>query len=94
MDSSTIDIIISVITGVFTVLGAIIASTAGNKGLHDKIQNQMRVDQAVTDNKIETLTAEVKKHNDFASRVPVLEEQMKSTAHRLESIEKRMERED
>ena len=41
MDSSTIDIIISVITGVFTVLGAIIASTAGNKGLHDKIQNQM-----------------------------------------------------
>ena len=43
--------------------------------------------QAVTDTKIEELTREVREHNNFARRVPVVEEQIKAIDHRLEDLE-------
>ena len=43
--------------------------------------------QAVTDTKLEELTREVREHNNFARRVPVLEEQMKVANHRIEDLE-------
>ena len=51
--------------------------------------------QAVTDTKLEELTREVREHNNFARRVPILEEQMKVANHRiadLETIEKGRDR--
>ena len=43
--------------------------------------------QAVTDTKLEELTREVREHNNFARRVPVLEEQMKVANHRIDDLE-------
>ena len=43
--------------------------------------------QAVTETKIEELTREVREHNNFARRVPVVEEQIKAIDHRLEGLE-------
>ena len=48
----------------------------------------MRTAQAVTDTKLEELTREVRTHNYFAQRMPVVEEQIKVSNHRLEDIEK------
>lgn len=41
----------------------------------------------LTDYKIDRLTEEVRKHNDFASRIPVIEERLKVTNHRLNDLE-------
>lgn len=78
-------IIGSLITGVLALVGVIITVNNGNK----KTENQLNTQQAVTDTKIEELTREVRAHNNFAQRVPVLEEQMKVANHRIEDLENR-----
>lgn len=78
-------IIVSIITGVFTLVGTIIAVVAGNTST----KQQIRVQQAVMDTKLESLTAEVKKHNSFAERMPVVEEQIKEINHRIDDLEKK-----
>lgn len=65
-------IVAAVITGAVTLVGVIIAN---NKN------------QAVTDTKLEELTREVREHNNFARRVPVVEEQIKVINHRLGDLE-------
>ena len=50
-------------------------------------ENAMRISQAVTDTKIEELTREVREHNGFARRMPVVEEQIKVINHRIEDLE-------
>ena len=50
--------------------------------------------QAVTDTKLEELTREVRAHNNFAQRVPVLEEKLKVASHRLSELERRMEQQE
>ena len=47
--------------------------------------------QAVTDTKLEELTREVRAHNNFAQRVPVLEEKVKVANHRLDDLEHKLE---
>ncbi len=78
-------IIVALITGGLSLIGVVITVTNGNKKMESKLETQ----QAVTDTKIEELTREVRAHNNFAQRVPVLEEQMKVANHRLEDLEKR-----
>ena len=63
------EIIVALISGAVTVATVIIANVSGNRAVSAKLERQ----QAVTDTKIEELTREVRRHNDFASRVPVLE---------------------
>jgi Zn-dependent M32 family carboxypeptidase len=67
------------------LIGVIISNMQSNK----KIENTLKVQQAVMDTKIEELTREVRTHNNFAQRVPVLEEQMKVANHRIEDLEKK-----
>lgn len=81
-------IIGSIITGGLALVGVIITVTNGNK----KMENQLNTQQAVTDTKIEELTREVRSHNNFAQRVPVLEEQMKVANHRIDDLERRSEK--
>ena len=76
-------IIGSIITGVLTLTGVIITVVSSNK----KIESQLSIQQAVTDTKIEELTREVRAHNNFAQRVPVMEEQIKVANHRIEDLE-------
>lgn len=77
-------IIGAIITGGLALVGVIITNISSNK----KIENQLNIQQAITDTKIEELTREVRAHNNFAQRVPVLEEQMKVANHRIEDLEK------
>ena len=65
-------IIAAAITGGLALLGVIITNMQSNK----KIEQKLKTAQAVTDCKIEELTREVREHNNFARRVPVLEEQI------------------
>lgn len=76
-------IIAAAVTGVLGVLGVIISNFASNR----KIENSMDKAQAVTDCKIDELTREVREHNNFARRVPVMEEQLKVANHRIADLE-------
>lgn len=82
----SVEIIVSIITGACSIAGVIISSIAGN----NKLKNQLQIDQAVTHTKIERLTEEVRLHNNFASRIPVLEEQIKVANHRIENLEEKI----
>lgn len=78
-------ILSTAITGILSLVGVIITNIASNR----KIEHRLETQQAVTDTKIEELTREVRVHNNFAQRVPVLEEQMKVANHRIEDLEKK-----
>ena len=66
------EIIVALITGGVTLLGVLISNGKA---------------QAVTDTKLEELTREVREHNNFAKRVPLLEEQIKVANHRIQDLE-------
>ena len=78
------NIIISVISGACSIAGVVIASRASSK----KLQQQLEVSQAVMNTKLENLTQEVRKHNEFSVRIPVIEEQIKVINHRLDDLER------
>lgn len=78
-------IIIAVITGGLSLLGVIITNMQSNK----KIETQLTTNQAVTDTKLENLTREVRLHNNFAQRIPVIEEQIKVANHRIDDLERK-----
>ena len=73
-------IIVALITSGLSLLGVI------NKTTRD-VQAKLDTQQAVTDTKLEELTREVREHNNFARRVPVLEEQIKVANHRIADLE-------
>ena len=70
-------IVCALITGGLTLMGVLIAN--GKQ-------------QAITDTKLDELTREVREHNSFAQRVPVIEEQIKVLNHRVEDLEHENER--
>lgn len=76
-------ITVALITGGLSLIGVIIASVSGHRRTEQKIQ----VAQAVTDTKIEELTREVRKHNGFAEKIPVIQEQIKVINHRIADLE-------
>lgn len=82
MDSS---IIVSIVSAAATIAGVIISTKASGKEISHKLETH----QAVLDTKIDNLAAEVNKHNHFAERMPVVEEQIKVINHRLEDLERR-----
>lgn len=65
-------IVAAIITGIVTLAGVLIANSKSH---------------AVTDVKIEELTREVRKHNSFAEKIPVIEEQIKVANHRIDDLE-------
>ena len=77
-------IIGSIITGGLALVGVVFSNLSNNK----KIENTLSTQQAVTDTKLEELTREVRAHNNFAQRVPVLEEQMKVANNRIKDLER------
>ncbi len=80
-------IIGATITGLLALIGVIVSCMMSNR----KIEQALKTAQAVTDCKIESLTREVRDHNNFARRMPVVEEQIKVINHRLEDLEKKEE---
>ena len=76
-------VLVAVITGGMSLLGVLITGMASAR----KSENIIRVSQAVTDTKIEELTREVREHNNFARRMPVVEEKIKALEHRVKHLE-------
>ena len=76
-------ILVALITGGLSLLGVIITSNKTTRDVEVKLDKQ----QAVTETRLEELTLEVREHNNFARRVPVLEEQIKVVNHRIAGLE-------
>lgn len=76
-------IIVAVITGLLTLVGTIITVVIGN----NKSMAAMEKNQAVTDTKLDNLTEEVKRHNNFAQRIPVIETQIQNLDNRVSKLE-------
>ena len=78
-------IIISIISGLVAIVTVIINVKASNKEITAKLEKA----QAITDTKLDSLIAEVREHNNFARRMPVVEEQIKVINHRIDDLEKK-----
>lgn len=70
-----------IITGVLSLVGVILTNNSSNK----KIENNLEKNQAVTDTKIEELTREVRQHNSFAQRIPVLEVKIEELERKIKN---------
>lgn len=73
MDATIISVLTAVITGAITLAGVLISNNSK---------------QAVMEERIDALTREVREHNNFARRLPVVEEQIKGINQRIENLEK------
>jgi DNA repair ATPase RecN len=80
MDSS---IIVAIITGGLALLGVVATNASSNKTIDHKLDKA----QAVTETKLDELTREVREHNNFARRIPVVEEQIKVINQRIGDLE-------
>lgn len=78
-------VICALISGGLTLIGAIIS----NRITADRMQHEMKTQMAVMETKLSELTREVREHNNFARRMPVVEEQIKVANHRIEDLERR-----
>lgn len=75
----------SIVVRVLSLAGVIITNNSSNR----KVEAKITTAQAVTDCKIDELTREVREHNNFARRMPVVEEQIKVINHRLSDLEQK-----
>lgn len=80
--------IIAVISVIGSLIVGIVSAVISARATGNDVQKRMEIAQAVTDTKLEELTREVRKHNNFAERVPVIEEQIKVANHRIDDLEK------
>ena len=77
-------IIVALITGGLSLIGVVFSNVSSNR----KIETALDKQQAVTETKLEELTREVREHNNFAKRMPVVEEQIKVINHRIDDLER------
>lgn len=80
---------VAIISGVCSMIVGIVSAWIAATATGNDVQKKMEIAQAVTDTKLEELTREVRAHNNFAQRMPVLEEQMKVANHRIADLEKK-----
>lgn len=74
---------VSILTSLITLTGVVISNSRSKRDM----QQRLEIAQAVTDTKIDELTREVREHNGFARRLPVVEEQLKVVNHRIKDLE-------
>lgn len=98
MSDAWIGLIGSIIVGILTLIGVVYQSRKSNDALFAKLDKQSEVAdtrldaklekyQAVTDTKIEELCREVRRHNNFAERIPVMEAEEKRLNERIKALE-------
>ena len=91
---------IGLIGTIITAIGSLTAVIVTNRANNEKMLHQMELQQlnvraelkqaqAVTDTKIDELTREVREHNNFAKRMPVIEEQIRVANHKIEDLERK-----
>jgi Flp pilus assembly protein TadB len=76
-------ITVALITGGLSLAGVVFTCMLTAK----KSETAMKVSQAVTETKIDELTREVRQHNGFAEKIPVIQEQIRVINHRLDDLE-------
>ena len=76
-------IIVALVTASAAILSNIVLSNKNSREIDHKLETH----QAVTDTKLDELTREVREHNSFARRMPVLEEKISVANHRIEDLE-------
>ena len=76
-------ILVALITGGLSLAGVVVTCLVTAR----KNETNMKIAQAVTDEKISELTREVRSHNNFAQRMPVVEEQIRVINHRIDDLE-------
>ena len=76
-------IITAIITGGLALIGVVYSSNKSSHTMDLKLDKQ----QAITETKLDELTREVREHNNYAKRMPVLEEQLKVVNHRIKDLE-------
>ena len=77
-------ILVAVITGGLSLVGVVITCLA----TASKTERSQAVAQAITETKIDELTREVRAHNGFAEKIPVLQNEVKELKHRVDKLEK------
>lgn len=77
------EILVALITGGLSLVGVIFTNVMSNR----KIERKLEVAQAITDTKIEELTREVREHNNFARRMPVVESEIKHIEDEIKVLE-------
>lgn len=87
-------IIVAIITATAAIIGNLIISRKSTQEMAHKLEinqremaHKLETQQAVTDTKIEELTREVREHNNFARRMPVVEDQIKTMNRTVERLE-------
>lgn len=78
------EIIVAVITSIASVVAVVLSNRSNNK----KINHQLEVSQAVMNAKIEELTREVREHNNFARRMPVVEDNVKELKQGMSELKR------
>lgn len=85
-----------IIVALITLVGTLIGVFVSAKTTREEFANQLEISQAVTNNEIKHLTEEVKKHNQFAERIPhiesrldVLDERVKVANNRIKNLEEK-----
>ena len=79
------EIIVALITGIVTIITVVVNSALSQREMNAKLDKS----QAITQTRLEELTREVRAHNEFATRVPLLEEKIKVANHRIENLEQK-----
>jgi hypothetical protein len=75
-------ILVALITGGMSLMGVVITCAVTAR----KNENALKISQAVTETKIDELTREVREHNGFARRMPVVENQIETIQTVLEEL--------
>ena len=83
MVSAIISAVASIIVGALALIGVIVTNNKSNRDMQHKLDTA----QAVTDTKIDELTREVRLHNNFAEKIPVIQEQIRVVNHRISDLE-------
>ena len=82
-------ILVAIISGCLTLIGTVITVLSSQRKAAQEMEHTLQTAQAVTDTKIDELTREVREHNGFARRVPVLEQQVKDLGERMANVERK-----
>lgn len=82
-------VVVALISGLMSLVCGIVSALIAARSAGNQVQKKLELAQAVTDTKLESLTMEVRKHNNFAERIPVIEEKIAVANHRIDDLEKR-----
>ena len=83
-------VLVAIIAGVFSIISALISAFIAAYAATNKTSTEMRVNQGITNTKLDNLASDVKEFGAIAKRVPVLEEKFENLSNRLFALEKKV----